>query len=424
MIRLIKMSLYFPIANYFRFFAQIQLFLWKPKIIVVTGSSGKTTLLHLLESQIGKEARYSHHANSAYGIPFDILSLKRKKLTRDEWLLLFLLAPFKAFKPPYKEKLYIVEADCDRPGEGRFLGSLLKPDVALLLNVSKSHSMNFDSLVKQGRFQTVDEAIAYEFGYFVEYCSKLAIVNDDSDLIRNQIPRVKAKVEKIVKKDQLQKYAISDNGTEFRIKNQSYNFKFLLPEDTVYALAMCNAVLEYINKNFDPSFSKFKIPPGRSSLFKGIKNTTIVDSSYNANLDSMNVIIDMFEKIPCKNKWAILGDMIEQGNEEQEEHEKLAKIIVDMKLERVLLMGPRVSKYTYPKLVANLGDNIVVEKFTTPKEVLDYLLKNIKGGETLLFKGARFLEGVIEHLLEDKKDVVNLCRREKVWDVRRRQWGL
>src|SRR3989344_8145989 len=114
MIKQIKSALYFPLAYYFRLFAWIQLSIWKPSIIVVTGSSGKTTILHLIESQIQDKARYSHLANSSFGIPFDILGLKRTSLTHDEWLYLFLFAPFKAFKRPYKENLYVVEADCDR----------------------------------------------------------------------------------------------------------------------------------------------------------------------------------------------------------------------------------------------------------------------------------------------------------------------
>ena len=94
MIKRIKQLLYFPIAYYFRFWAKIQLSLWKPKTIVVTGSSGKTTLLHLIESQIGEKAKYSHRANSSYGIPFDILGLKRETLMFYEWIYLFIAAPF------------------------------------------------------------------------------------------------------------------------------------------------------------------------------------------------------------------------------------------------------------------------------------------------------------------------------------------
>src|SRR5476651_368541 len=100
----IKKILYFPLASYFKFFAQIRLRRWNPKIVVVTGSSGKTTLLHLLESQIGAKAKYSHHANSSYGIPFDILDLHRKSLLKTEWFSLFIKAPFAAFQKIPREK--------------------------------------------------------------------------------------------------------------------------------------------------------------------------------------------------------------------------------------------------------------------------------------------------------------------------------
>ena len=123
----LKSKLYFPLASYFWFFAKIQLLIWRPRIIVITGSSGKTTMLHLLESQIGEGAEYSHLANSAFGIPFHILGLKRVTFSLMEWPALFLYAPFRAFKKIHQKDLYIVEADCDRPGEGSFLANLLKP---------------------------------------------------------------------------------------------------------------------------------------------------------------------------------------------------------------------------------------------------------------------------------------------------------
>src|ERR1035437_5993680 len=121
----IKHLLYFPVANYFRFFAKIRLKKWNPKIIVITGSSGKTTLLHLVESQLGNLAKYSHEANSSFGIPFDILDIHRKDLTLIEWPIVFLKPFINAFKSAPKEKIYIVEADCDRPGEGKFLSNFL-----------------------------------------------------------------------------------------------------------------------------------------------------------------------------------------------------------------------------------------------------------------------------------------------------------
>lgn len=415
MISKIKKIFYFPIAYYFRFFAQIQLFLWKPKVIVITGSNAKTTLLHLLESRIGDRAKYSHKANSSYGIPFDILGLKRETLTLDEWPKIFLLAPLRAFKKPPKEEIYIVEADCDRPSEGKFLADLLKPEVTLWASSSNSHAQNFPS--------PVEENIAFEFGYFIQNSKKLCIVNEDSSLINLQLKRTKAQVKKITKSGHLQGYSLQKNGTTFKIDSQIYDFKFLLPEDSFYAVAMCLAILDYLNIKPDVKFSNFILPPGRSSKFSGIKNTTLIDSSYNATPASMKVILEMFKNYPGAKKWVVLGDMIELGDEEKEEHEKLAKIIGSLKLERIILVGPRLLKYTYPKLTL-IKKNTVVEKFENPKGALGYLKGNIKGNEILLFKGARFLEGIIEHLLKDKNDVNKLCRREKVWRERRKKWGL
>src|SRR5882762_3188783 len=109
----LKKLFYFPAASYFRFFAAIRLKRWNPRVIVVTGSNGKTTLLHMLEAQIGDKAKYSHHANSSFGIPFDILNLHRKTLLKTEWIGLFFCAPLNVFKKLPKEKIYVVEADVD-----------------------------------------------------------------------------------------------------------------------------------------------------------------------------------------------------------------------------------------------------------------------------------------------------------------------
>lgn len=412
MIQKFKKALYFPLATYFRFFAAIQLMIWKPKIVVITGSNGKTTLLHLIESQLGKGAKYSHHANSSFGIPFNILRLDRKDLTIWEWPKLFLLAPIQAFKLPFKEKLYIVEADCDRPFEGKFLASLLKPEITIWLTVSKTHCVNFDSL----------DQIAFEFGYFIQFAKNLCITAEDNKLITKQLKRTKAKKEGIRKK-QLKEYRLSQNSTYFKIDDNEFTFKFLLPEDTFYSITACQLLSKHLHLKFDPTFKNFSLPPGRSSKFTGIKNTTIIDSTYNATPASMASSLNLYRKYPAEEKWAIISDMVELGKEEKLEHEILAKQIVDSRLDKVILMGPRITKYTLPRLL-QIAPKTDVENVQTPIEVLDFLKENIKGGETLLFKGSRFLEGVIEHLLKSKKDADKLCRREKVWQERRRNWGL
>ena len=416
-----KKSLYFIVASYFRFFASIRLKAWKPRIIVITGSSGKTTLLHLIESKLGAKARYTHEANSSFGIPFNVLGLHRKTLLLYEWPMFFLLAPIKVFSKLPRENLYIVEADCDRPREGKFLSEFLKPEVTLWTNVSRTHSMNFENEVNKGKFKSVDEAIAYEFGYYAENTKKLVVVGDRSKNLENQLSRVKCALDNISSNNNKIDYSVSASGTTFDINNERYIFKYLLPKKTSTLILMCLSLMNYLNEKFDTKFTNFKLAPGRSSIFEGIKNTALIDSTYNANLDSMTVIIEMFSEIVAKEKWVVLGDMIEQGSQEQGEHKKLAELILKHNFQKIILMGPRVSKYTKPIVFEK--DRAVIS-FINPRDVLRYLENNVKGGEAILFKGARFLEGVIEHLLKNKDDVKKLARREKVWQIRRKKWEL
>jgi len=126
----------------------------------------------------------------------------------------------------------------------------------------------------------------------------------------------------------------------------------------------------------------------------------------------------MVAKLPAKEKWLILGDLTEQGMQEKEEHEKIAHMLMLSGFQKIILVGPRLAKYAWPILKER------AISFEKPREALDYIIASLSGGETLVFKGARFLEGIIEHLLANKADVEKLCRREVVWQKRRKQWGL
>lgn len=420
MIQHLKIVLYFTIARYFSFFARIRLAKWKPRVVIITGSNGKTTALHLMAVQFGPRAKYSFHANSAFGIPFDILGLKRKDFSVFEWPVLFLLAPLYAFKGPHPEKIYIVEADGDRPGDGDFFGPLLKPEVCVWLSSSRTHSMLFEQSVEHGEFANVDEAIAHGFGRFLAHTSKLAVINADNLLIAANARDTSASLYEIKEREMLEAYAVSTSGTTFRIQGESYAVPYVLPKETFYAIVSSVKIAEYFGIRPTADLSRLVVPPGRSSLFRGFKNTTIVDSSYNSNVDSVAAIVHMTEALPGE-KWLVLGDIIEQGKFEQEEHERLGRIVAGSDFKRTILVGPRLKKFVKPILEEN-GKH--VESFISPKEALDYLVPQLRGGEILVFKGARFLEGIIEHLLLDKADAARLCRREKVWVVRRKRFGL
>lgn len=420
MIKALKKALYFTIAGYFRAFSRIYLVRWNPKVIVVTGSQGKTTLFSMLEAQFGSNARYAHRANSSFGIPFDILGLHRKTFGIIEWPIFALLAPFRAFRKVYKDNIYIVEADCDRSFEGEFLASLLRPTVTAITGVSRTHSEKF--FVPEG--QTIETVTAKEFAMFARYTKDIVFINKDAGEIAKETESINAKRVFICINEILSSYKVTETGTHFEINNHSYDLPFLLPRDVARSVMITKEICAYFDIEFDDKFTKLILPPGRNSLFKGIKNSIIIDSTYNTSLESLRAMLELFKHYPKGPKWIVLGDMLELGRYEQEEHERIANMLIDFEPDRIILVGPRLQKNTLPilKNSAISGENIV--SFLQPVDALSYINTNAKGGEVFLFKGARFLEGVVEKLLANKSDAKFLARREDIWVKRRKQWGL
>lgn len=149
----------------------------------------------------------------------------------------------------------------------------------------------------------------------------------------------------------------------------------------------------------------------------------MIDSTYNTSVDAAAAVLELFDHYPSQHKWLVLSDILDQGNIEQAEHERLAKVITKYNYEYVLLLGPRMVKYTAPRLTA-LKYSIPVTVFEKTGDGLTFLEQNLKGGEAILFKGARGVEGIIEQLLANPADEANLVRREDVWIRRRQGWGL
>lgn len=417
----LKKLLFFPLASYFRFFASIRLRRWNPKVIVVTGSSGKTTVLHLIQTQIDKHVHYSLHANSAFGIPFDILGMHRDSFKAYEWLTLFLKAPLLAFTRVPSAHTYIVEADCDRPGEGRFLATLLNPHVVLWVSSGRTHSMNFDTLVATGQFKTIEDAIAYEFGYFVEYAQELVVFGESTSHMLTQEKRTHVPTIRITD-EYLEKYVPELDKTTYMIQGKKYVIPVLQPKEIWKGIAMTMGLLNHLELPIS-AFDGFTPPPGRTSVFKGVKGITIIDSSYNANLSSMKAVLGMYQSLDIKTKWAVIGDMLEQGESEREEHEKLAELLSPVDLKRVLFMGQLTTKYTMP-LFMKANPHITVSAHPNALEILETLQLELTGSETILFKGGRFLEGTVEHLLQKKEAVTKLCRQEPSWKMKRKALGL
>lgn len=415
-----KKRFYFVAAGYFRFFANFAFRRWHPRVIAVTGSAGKTTMLNMIEFELGDKAHYSHDANSAFGIAFDLLGMDGVRGSKWHWLKLFALAPIRSIYYKRTGEFYVVEIDGERPRETEFLAKWLRPEVTLWVSFGLSHAIQFDQEVAEGKYDTLEQAIAHEFSTLPANTTKRVYIDADSPEMCEMTKGIKAKVVKFSKKS-LKRYSVYPSRTDFVFEDASFHFSQPQPKDLAIQLAMLQDLVEYLGLPLKTDFHDMQVAPGRSSYFKGIKGINIIDSSYNAHLISMQSVLEMVRRLHAGHKWLIIGDIVEQGSIEEEEHRKLANLIADAGPEMVILVGRRTKEYTAPRL-KELG--ITTRTTLDPKKALKFIEANVTGDETLIFKGSQYLEWIVEKLLANPEDVKYLPRREAAAVKRRQKRGL
>lgn len=377
-------------------------------------------MLNMIEFEMGDKAHYSHDANSAFGVSFDILGVDGVRGSKWRWLWLILIVPVKSWFKTFPQKFYVVEIDGERPHEAEFLAEWLKPEVTIWVSIGLSHAVQFEKVVENGDFKDLSEAITAEFANLPKNTSKRVYIDADSKLMTSATKDVMAKVVPI-KKTEMKKYVVFPDSTDFTYGDTTFHFDRPEPKDIAFNLFALQDLMKYLKLKFNPNFTGMEVAPGRSSYFKGYKGIDIVDCSYNAHMISMASTLDMARRMHAEEKWLVIGDIVDQGSLAEEEHRKLAKLIAKVEPEKVVLVGRRTKKYTAPEL-KELGVSAVAT--LDPRKALEYIQKHVKGNETLIFKGSQYLEWIIEKLLANPDDARLLCRREKAAVIRRKNWGL
>ena len=436
-----KKRLSLLVVWYLRFFAKLQIKKINPLIIGVGGASGKTSLSNFIYIVLRNKykVRQGKGKNSETGIPLDILGLHIDNYSNSEWLKVILLAPLKILTDWNKYDVYIAEMGIDSPLEPKNMSYLLKiirPKIGVLTNISFEHSVYFDPLVDIKNFQEREENIlnltSAQESLILTSLEKegTAILNIDDESIRKNKDKIVAQILTISKEDKNADFYIDNVKNfvdeflvHFNYKNKKYELKIdnPLPEHFAYSFVLALAIgitcsidikeaIRYLQRDF-------ALPPGRMGVFKGIKDTVVIDSSYNNAtltpiLDLLAFIKDIGKQ---RRRIGIIGDMRELGTMSKALHEEVARKILDT-LDIVILIGPLSQQYILPILRKNDFKVSSFLNFTSSKSTI---LEIIRPKDMILVKGSQntlFLERAVEMLLENSKDKEKLCRRGDYWD--------
>lgn len=432
------------ILKYFRFFAKIQLGK-NPQatVIGITGSAGKTStrdaIVTILKSR-GK-VKQSEGANSESGIPLDILGLHPTNYSLVDWFRLIILAPIRAISFTEHFDYYVVEMGIDSPNTPKnmtYLLSIITPNIGIVLNAGLTHTANFDYLVKDNhplrRREKLIHLIAREKMKLAKGVARqgVAIVNLDQKEFTKDITRLKSRkitYGKSSKADlRIIRTTISEHGfvLNFRYQGGLYQFSTsdILPNHYAYTFAAAISCASSLG--IPPSLSlsvlsTYRAPAGRLRVFPGVKDSVVLDSSYNASPSTMLESLKLLNQLGGKRrKIAILGDMRELGVSTKLAHKQLADWI-RLYADEVILFGDSTREFTLPVL---LSHKFPAVHFATMSELIKYLKGQAIAKALILVKGSQneiFLERAVEALLMNTSDIVGLCRRGPYWDNLRHQ---
>jgi UDP-N-acetylmuramoyl-tripeptide--D-alanyl-D-alanine ligase len=341
------------------------------RVLGLTGSNGKTTTKELINAVLSK--KYITHAttgnlNNHIGVPLTVLGIH-----------------------PQVE-VAIIEMGANKIGDIRELCEIAAPNHALITNIGKAHLEGFGGIegVLRGKSELFDH---------IRKNGGTVFINSRQPRLQNMAKRFESVITFPQEGDTYEVRFIEANpfvvfqvGERRPVVTQligSYNF------DNIAAALAIGQYFEVSLDDAEAAIAGYLPKNNRSQLIKAGSNTIILDA-YNANPDSMKVAIDNLKAMKAGKKVAILGDMLELGEESAKEHASIVKAACEGDFNQVIFCGPRM------KQASEACSSALY--FETKDALLDYLASNQPVESTILVKASRGmgLEKVISALDEPK----------------------
>lgn len=405
---------------------------YKPKIVAVTGSVGKTSTKDAIYAVISKSfhTRKSEKSfNSDIGVPLTVLGCNNAwsnpvKWLQNIWQGLNLIV----FKNVYPEWL-VLEVGADRPGDIEGICKWLKPDVVVITKFAKVP-------VHIEYFKSREHVIAEKA--FLAHALKhdgILILNSDDDDVLAFKEKTKNKVltyglfnDSEVKATNYSVYYKEETGEPFGFTFKVEYMGNCLPVKILGSLGTSNiysalaglSVGISLNLNLvecAENLNKLVPPRGRMNIIKGIKNTTIIDDTYNSSPVALSSALETLKNLRTKGRRiAILGDMLELGKHTSEAH-KLAGEQAANSCDLLVTVGIRSKILAESAIDFGLDADSVLQ-FDSSLEAGQYIQNILQVGDVILVKGSqstRMEKAVKEIMAEPDKAYDLLVRQEKEW---------
>jgi len=412
--------------------AQLVLARYRPEVIGITGSVGKTSTKEAVYAVLkGKFniRRSLKNYNNELGLPLTILGADSPGKSIWGWLeVLGHFLKLLIIKDKDYPSVLILEMGIDRPGDMKYLTSIVKPKIGLVTGVGSSHL----------EFFAKPENIQKEKRVLVASLKKdsLAILNYDNELTREMSGVVICQVLTygLAEGADIMAQEINFNfrslkstadllGVSFKLNYRGAIVPVFLPHvigyPPIYAALAASAVALHYSINLveiAQALSDFRLPAGRLNLISGRKNTKIIDDTYNSSPDSCLAALAILAevKVPQGQKIAVLGDMLELGSASDDGHRQVSQKAAES-VDLLVAVGANGKIIGAEAEKHGLKDVIYKDNSL---EAAQSILDIISEGDLILVKGSQGarMEKVVKVLMaEPEKAQELLVRQDNKW---------
>ena len=336
------------------------------QVIGITGSNGKTTtkdIVYSLLSAKAKTLKTEGNYNNHIGLPYTLLNVT------DE------------------EKFVVLEMGMSSLGEIRRLGEISSPDYAIITNIGDSHIEFLKT--RDNVFKAKTELL--------EFVNKenTFVCGDDGYLAKLDVNRIGFNDNNTHK---IESYEFSDKGSKFVLDGKEYEISLLGKHNisnTAIAIELAKKI-GLTDEEIQSGLKEIKISNMRFQEIK-IGEDIYINDAYNASPTSMKAAIDTLNEIyNDKYKIAILGDMLELGENEVDYHIDVLNHLLNKNIKLIYLYGERMKK-AYDIFMKTKSEEYRFWYYPNKEGIVESL-KNIRIEKVILLKASRgtALEDIIK----------------------------
>jgi UDP-N-acetylmuramoyl-tripeptide--D-alanyl-D-alanine ligase len=321
----------------------------------------------------------------------------------------------------------------DKPGDLAYLTEVVRCDIGVITSIGDSHIENFKTT----------ENIKKEKAILIKKLDKTgwAVLNMDDAKVKTLIKETRARVmtyaigseNDLTAKEVRLKFPLAGIGQEefgvsFKLTYKGSFAPIFLPrvisKASVYSALAAAAVgvIKGLNLiEISQALRKFNSPNGRMKILAGIKNTLIIDDTYNASPASSALALETLGSVDKGGKtykYAVLGDMLELGAFSQAGHEEVGRLVVKNRINILIVVGERSRDIARGARAAGMKDDDIFH-FAAAKEAGIFIQEKIKTGDIILVKGsqgARMEKVVLAIMAEPARARELLVRQGREWE--------